>query len=121
MEIQIKRVYEPYSEDDGYRVLVDRLWPRGLTKERVHYDLWAKFLAPSTEIRKAFGHKAENFDTFKGAYVAELDTNAEAAEFAKSITGPDFAKYPRVTLLYAARDPKINHAVILADWLRAHE
>lgn len=121
MEIQIKRVYEPYSEDDGYRVLVDRLWPRGLTKERVHYDLWAKFLAPSTEIRKAFGHKAENFDAFKKAYIAELDANPEAFSFAKGLAGADFASYPRVTLLYAAHDPKINHAVILAEWLREHE
>lgn len=56
MKIAIKRVYEPYEESDGYRVLVDRLWPRGLTKARVHYDEWAKFLAPSTELRKAFGH-----------------------------------------------------------------
>ena len=55
MKIAIKRVYEPYEESDGYRVLVDRLWPRGLTKARVHYDEWAKFLAPSTELRKAFG------------------------------------------------------------------
>lgn len=121
MEVVIKRVYEPYEESDGYRVLVDRLWPRGMTKERVHYDLWAKFLAPSTEIRKAFGHKAENFDTFKKAYTAELDANAEAFDFAKKIAGPDFAHYPCVTLLYAARDPKINHAIILAQWLMDHE
>lgn len=121
MDIQIKRVYEPYEETDGYRVLVDRLWPRGLTKERVHYDLWAKFLAPSTEIRKAFGHKAENWDTFQKAYTQELDTNQEAADFAKKIGGPEFAQYPCITLLYAARDPKLNHALILADWLRKHE
>lgn len=81
MDIQIKRVYEPYSKDDGYRVLVDRLWPRGLTKERVHYDLWAKDLAPSTELRRAFGHKPENWDTFKQHYLAELDQKSCSVEF----------------------------------------
>lgn len=121
MDIQIKRVYEPYSEDDGYRILVDRLWPRGLTKARVHYDLWAKFLAPSTEIRKAFGHKAENWETFQKAYTAELDANEKTFAFAKELANPAFAKYPRITLLYAARDPHLNHALILAAWLRAHE
>ena len=121
MEIDIKRVYEPYEESDGYRVLVDRLWPRGLTKEKVHYDLWEKELAPSNEIRKAFGHKPENWDTFKTAYTAELDANPAAAAFAKKIAGPDFAQYPRITLLYGAHDPKLNQAVILAQWLRDHE
>lgn len=121
MDIQIKRVYEPYSEDDGYRVLVDRLWPRGLTKERVHYDLWAKDLTPSTEIRRAFGHKPENWETFKKSYIAELDQNPAAWDFAHKIAGSEFASYPRITLLYAARDPKLNHALILAEWLREHE
>lgn len=120
MDIQIKRVYEPYSEDDGYRILVDRLWPRGLTKEKVHYDLWAKFLAPSTELRKSFGHEADHWDSFKKAYIAELDANPEALDFAKELAGPEFAKYPRVTLLYAAHDPKLNQAVILAKWLPEH-
>lgn len=121
MDIQIKRVYEPYSKDDGFRVLVDRLWPRGLTKERVHYDLWAKNLAPSTELRRAFGHKPENWDTFKQHYLAELDQNPAAWNFAHKIAGPEFASYPRITLLYAARDPHLNHALILAQWLREHE
>lgn len=70
MKIAIKRVYEPYEESDGYRVLVDRLWPRGLTKARVHYDEWAKFLAPSTELRKAFGHDPSHWATFQEKYVA---------------------------------------------------
>ena len=121
MEVVIKRVYEPYEESDGCRVLVDRLWPRGLTKERVHYDLWEKELAPSTEIRRAFGHKPENWDTFKAAYLAELNANPAATAFAQNIAGPDFAQYPRITLLYAAHDPKLNHALILAQWLREHE
>ena len=82
VDIQTKRVYEPYEEDDGYRVLVDRLWPRGLTKERVHYDEWDRSLAPSTATRKAFGHKAQNWDGFAAAYTAELDANPKAAAFA---------------------------------------
>ena len=72
MKIAIKRVYEPYEESDGYRVLVDRLWPRGLTKARVHYDEWAKFLAPSTELRKAFGHDPSHWATFQEKYVAAV-------------------------------------------------
>ena len=108
MKIAIKRVYEPYEESDGYRVLVDRLWPRGLTKARVHYDEWAKFLAPSTELRKAFGHDPAHWATFQEKYVAEL-------------ASPEMAKYPRVTLIYAARDEKENEAVVLQKWLPAHE
>lgn len=106
MKIAIKRVYEPYEESDGYRVLVDRLWPRGLTKARVHYDEWAKFLAPSTELRKAFGHDPSHWATFQEKYVAELDANPEALKFAKKLSSPEMAKYPRVTLIYAAATKK---------------
>ena len=116
MDIQIKRVYEPYEPSDGYRILVDRLWPRGLTKERVHYDLWAKFLAPSTEARKAFGHKAENFPAFKERYQAELNANDQAIDWVRRIAAQQDAPQT-LTLLYAARDPQINHAVVLEDWL----
>ena len=116
MKIAIKRVYEPYEESDGYRVLVDRLWPRGLTKARVHYDEWAKFLAPSTELRKAFGHDPSHWATFQEKYVAELDANPEALKFAKKLSSPEMAKYPRVT-----RDEKENEAVVLQKWLPAHE
>ena len=121
MKIAIKRVYEPYEESDGYRVLVDRLWPRGLTKARVHYDEWAKFLAPSTELRKAFGHDPSHWATFQEKYVAELDANPEALKFAKKLSSPEMAKYPPVTLIYAARDEKENEAVVLQKWLPAHE
>lgn len=120
MEIVTKRVYEPYEQSDGYRVLVDRLWPRGLTKARVHYDEWAKFLAPSTAVRKAFGHNPANWDTFVAQYTAELNANPEAAAFAKKLTEPTLAHYPRVTLLYGAKDEKENQAVVLAQWLREH-
>ncbi len=115
--IRTKRVYEPYEPCDGYRVLVDRLWPRGLTKERVRYDQWAKFLAPSNAVRKAFGHKAQNWDAFVAAYTAELDANPKAHAFAGQLAQ---GAHPTVTLLYAAHDPKLNQAVVLQRWLVEH-
>ena len=120
MKIQNKRVYEPYEESDGYRVLVDRLWPRGLTRARVHYDEWAKFLAPSTELRKAFGHDPAHWAAFQEKYVEELNANPEALAFAKKLAGPEMAAYPRVTLLYAARNEQENEAVVLQRWLPEH-
>lgn len=113
-DVEIKRVYEPYEASDGFRVLVDRLWPRGLTKERVHYDLWEKGIAPSTALRKAFGHVPSRFPEFAKAYRAELDANPEAARFAKFVAS---GQHPKVTLLYAAHDTKDNQAVVLKEWL----
>lgn len=121
MDIQIKRVYEPCEEEDGYRVLVDRLWPRGLTKERVHCDIWAKFLAPSTQLRKTFCHDPAHWDTFQQKYVEELNANPEALAFAEKLESPQMSQYPRVTLLYAARNEKENEAVVLQRWLSEHE
>ena len=119
--IKIKRAYEKPEPDDGFRVFVDRLWPRGLTKARVHYDEWAKFLAPSTELRKAFGHDPSHWATFQEKYVAEPDANPEALTFAQKLSSPEIATSPRVTLIYAARDEKENEAVVLQKWLPAHE
>lgn len=119
MEIVTKRVYEPYAESDGYRVLVDRLWPRGLTKERVHYDEWAKFLAPSTELRKWFGHDPAKWDEFQTRYQAELDANPEAAAFAQKLAALPTSEHPRVTLLFAAKNQQQNEAVMLQKWLAA--
>lgn len=114
MNIQIKRVYDEPEASDGMRILVDRLWPRGIKKESLQLDDWAKVLAPSTEARKAFAHKAENFGEFKGRYVSELDQSAEAHEYARSLASSS----PRtVTLLYAAKDPQVNHAIVLKGWL----
>ncbi len=115
MRVQIKRVYEAYGETDGYRVLVDRLWPRGIKKVDLSYDLWAKQLAPSTEARKEFGHKPENFDTFKNRYRAELDANPQAAELIAFLKE---SGVETLTLLYAAKDPSINHAVVLREWIQ---
>ena len=110
MDIVIKRIYEEPSPDDGYRVLVDRLWPRGVSKDKAHLDEWAKDLAPSTEARRDFGHKPENFESFKQRYLNELDSNSEVA-------GAQKLQSSRVTLLYGAKSPTCNHAVILRDYL----
>lgn len=118
MDIKIKRVYEKPEADDGYRVLVDKLWLRGIRKADLPYDYWAKELTPSTAARKAFGHKAENFDAFKERYLGELNTSDEARACAQQFEeNAMHAGDSTITLLYAARDPKINHAVILREWL----
>lgn len=118
MDIKIKRVYEKPEADDGYRVLVDKLWPRGIRKADLPYDYWVKELTPSTAARKAFGHKAENFDAFKERYLDELNTSDEARACAQQLEeNAMHAGDNTITLLYAARDPKINHAVILREWL----
>jgi len=111
MAIQIKRVYEKPSKTDGYRVLVDRLWPRGISKEKAHLDLWLKEIAPSTELRKWFGHDPEKWKTFQKRYKAEIAVNKLSFEELKEI----IKKNDTVTLLYAARDEKHNEAVVIRD------
>ena len=116
-KIMIKRAYEPPEAADGCRILVDRLWPRGMTKDRLHADGWAKHISPSPDIRKTFGHKEENFDTFRVAYLIELNTNPQKDEFimlAKECLGNG-----NLTLLYAAASEKVNHAVVLQEWLES--
>jgi uncharacterized protein YeaO (DUF488 family) len=111
-DILIKRVYEPPAKIDGKRVLVDRLWPRGLRKADAALDDWWKELAPSPTLRTWFGHKPERFNEFKRRYKAELKTNPQLRATAEAL-GPG-----KVTLLFAAKDPQINHAVVLAEALR---
>lgn len=113
MKIQIKRVYLPAEESDGYRVLVDRLWPRGIKKEDAHVDLWAKQLSPSTELRKWFGHIPERFQEFSDRYIGELNDNPEAAQIMESLKNHDV-----ISLLYSAKDEEHNNAVVLAKWLQ---
>lgn len=118
MDIVIKRIYEAPSADDGYRVLVDRLWPRGVSKEHAHLDEWAKDLAPSTEARRDFGHKPENFESFKQRYLDELDHNAKVRPELEHMTAEAHKlSDARITLLYGAKSPTCNHAVILRDYL----
>jgi uncharacterized protein YeaO (DUF488 family) len=112
MRVAIKRVYEPASADDGRRILVDRLWPRGLTKEKAGIDLWLREIAPSTELRKWFGHDPAKWDEFRRRYRAELDSNGEALQALKEAIGKGPA-----TLVYGARDEQHNDAVVLRDLL----
>ena len=108
--IKIKRVYEKSDDNDGIRILVDRLWPRGLTKEKADIDLWLKDIAPSTELRKWFGHDPERWDGFKKRYLAEINKNQESVAILKE----QLAKGD-VCLVYAARDQENNEAVLLKE------
>lgn len=114
--IRIKRIYDAASPDDGQRVLVDRLWPRGVTKERAALDDWAKDVAPSTELRKWFGHDAVKMDAFATKYRAELESDPAKQKAVEGLL--DRARKGTVTLLYGARDTVHNEAAVLADYLR---
>lgn len=114
-EIRIRRVYDPPERGDGARVLVDRLWPRGLSKDRAGLAAWLKDIAPSAELRAWFGHDPERFAEFSRRYRAELAGNGAAVDELRSL----IAKGP-VTLLYGAHDEAHNNAVVLADWLAGH-
>lgn len=117
MALQIKRIYDFFQESDGTRLLVDRLWPRGISKENAHLDGWVKILAPSPQLRIWFAHRAENFEKFAELYRAELDTDAEAQAAARQVILQ--SKENMVTLLYGAKDPQINHAIILKKYLES--
>ncbi len=112
MEFCLKRAYEKPEGNDGIRVLVDRIWPRGLSKEELKLDAWSKDIAPSSELRKWFGHDPEKWDEFKRRYFRELDDCREAVDdlLAK-------VKKGRVTLVYAAHDEACNNAVALKAYL----
>jgi uncharacterized protein YeaO (DUF488 family) len=112
IDIKIKRVYEKPNSKDGTRILVDRLWPRGLTKERARVDLWLKEIAPSTELRKWFSHETGKWNEFQKRYRAELKNNKEQLLLLKKTA----TKGP-VTLLYAAKDQEHNEATVLQDLL----
>ena len=113
--IKLKRIYEPVSKDDGYRILVDRLWPRGISKEKSNLDLWLKDIAPSDSLRKWFGHDPAKWFSFKKKYSAELSKNKESFNRLKNI----LKKEKDVTLLYAAKDEKHNQALFLKELLES--
>ncbi len=113
-QVRIRRVYDDAAESDGTRVLVDRIWPRGLTKERAAVDVWLKEGAPSTELRKWFGHDPARWKEFEARYRIELDRNTDAIAQLREL----FAAGP-VTLLYGARDESHNDAVALLGYLDA--
>jgi uncharacterized protein YeaO (DUF488 family) len=114
--IQIKRTYDPPSRGDGRRVLVERLWPRGMKKEALGADVWMKEVAPTTELRKLFDHRVERWDEFQRRYQAELDANPASWEPIL-----DSARDGTVTLLYSAHDTVHNGAVALRDYLAKRE
>lgn len=111
--LQIKRVYEPAAVEDGHRVLVDHIWPRGLSKKSLRIETWMKSIAPSTALRKWFGHEPRKWDAFRGKYHAELQRKPD--DIASLLT---LAREGVVTLVYAARDEAHNNALALAEYLR---
>jgi len=113
VDIRIKRVYDEVSDDDGTRIFVDRLWPRGISKEKLKADLWLKGVTPSTDLRKWFHEDKNRFTDFKKNYLAEL---AMAGEDMKTLE--EKAGEGRITLLTAAKDPERNHVVILKEYLQ---
>ncbi|MBP3036005.1 DUF488 family protein [Arthrobacter sp. zg-ZUI100] len=108
--IRVRRIYE--EPDGGYRVLVDRLWPRGVSKEKAHLDEWLKELAPSTDLRKWFGHLQDRWDQFVQRYREELEGNTQVADFSRAC-----ASRPDTVLLYGARSATQNEAVVLREYL----
>lgn len=112
MTIAIKRIYEEPEDGDGYRVLVDRLWPRGMTKERARIDEWLRDVAPSTELRKEFRHDPDRFADFAERYRVELDANPAIEALRETVKAHDV-----VTLVYAAHDTEHNQAIVLRDYL----
>jgi uncharacterized protein YeaO (DUF488 family) len=112
-DIAVKRVYEPASKDDGQRVLIDRIWPRGVTKDKAALTLWLKDLAPSTELRKWFDHEPERWEEFRKRYRAELDGRREPLRELMALL-----EQGRVTLLFGAHEERYNNAVALAEYLK---
>ncbi len=111
--IRLKRVYEEPQPDDGFRVLVERLWPRGLTKSEAHLDLWLKEIAPSPELRKWFNHDPARWDEFTRRYTRELENNTTAVGLLRK----EIRDHRNVTFLYAARDTEHNSALLLKKFL----
>ncbi|WP_353182345.1 DUF488 domain-containing protein [Parapedobacter lycopersici] len=111
---QLKRIYEQPAKTDGYRILIDRLWPRGVKKEAAELDEWDKEIAPSAALRKQFDHRPERFDTFSAQYHEELLEKKTELDRLREL-----AKKKQVTLLYASKDEHINHAVVLKQVLES--
>ncbi|HEX6484685.1 MAG TPA: DUF488 domain-containing protein [Ktedonobacteraceae bacterium] len=115
--VAIKRVYDQPEPNDGTRILVDRLWPRGLSKERAKVDIWLKEVAPGNDLRQWFGHDPEKFAEFHSRYEAELESESGQEALARL---RDLARQGPVTLVFAAHDSEHNNAVVLRDLLQKH-
>jgi uncharacterized protein YeaO (DUF488 family) len=111
-DVRLKRAYEPASPDDGTRILVDRLWPRGLPRAKAAVDIWMKGIAPSNELRRWFGHDPERWTEFRRRYKTELAANPDVLDELRRVAGQS-----RVTLIYGAKDEKHNQAVVLKQLL----
>ncbi|MFA3781478.1 DUF488 domain-containing protein [Melioribacteraceae bacterium 4301-Me] len=112
--IKVKRIYEKPSKDDGYRILVDRLWARGLTKEKAKIDLWLKEIAPSNELRKWYNHDPEKWDLFKEKYREELKGKKEFLVQIKKLE----KEHRTVTLLFSSKEEKLNNAAALLEFIK---
>jgi uncharacterized protein YeaO (DUF488 family) len=113
LDVHVKRAYDPARKGDGHRVLIDHVWPRGVTRQRARLDEWARELAPSDELRRWFDHDPERFDEFRRRYRAELSAHGERLEELRR-----HARSGPLTIVYAARDEEHNNAVVLAELLR---
>jgi uncharacterized protein YeaO (DUF488 family) len=113
MDVRLKRVYELAASEDGYRVLIDRLWPRGVSRERAQLDEWERELAPSSELRQWFGHEPSRFEEFRRRYIEELRNERPRIAMLRR-----WARDGTLTLVYSARDIEHNDAVVLAEVLR---
>jgi uncharacterized protein YeaO (DUF488 family) len=114
MDIIVKRVYDQSESQDGFRILVDRLWPRGLSKEEAKVDLWLKPVAPSNELRKWYNHEPEKWLEFKQRYFAELSSNSDVVNELLS-----YLKRGKVVLLYSSKEPDYNNAVALKEYINS--
>jgi uncharacterized protein YeaO (DUF488 family) len=110
--VRIKRVYDDADPGDGFRILVDRIWPRGVSKDRAALGVWLKEVAPTTELRGWYDHREERFDEFAERYRAELEANPALAELRALV-----AEHPTVTLVFGAKDARLSQAAVLADVL----
>lgn len=116
ISIEIKRVYDPHAPEDGTRILVDRLWPRGLKRDQARIDLWLKDIAPSKDLRSWFGHRPERWEEFRRRYQAELEARPDQMKRLREAAGNG-----PCTLLYAAHDTNHNNALVLKSLLETHE
>jgi uncharacterized protein YeaO (DUF488 family) len=111
--IKIKRIYEKYSSDDGYRILIDRLWPRGISKANAHVDLWFKEIAPTDHLRKWFSHDPKKWNSFEKKYKEELKENKPLLDKIKFLE----QEHKNVTLIFSAKDEQHNNAIVLDEVL----
>lgn len=114
--LMLKRVYEPPGSSDGLRIMVDRLWPRGVAKDSAQLDYWMKEVAPSPELRRWFGHDPARFEEFSELYTLELTTDSIQPHIARIV---ELASEKPVTLIYAAKDAQHNHAIVLREFLES--